>query len=141
MRALAASWRRLVLLAVLGLFAFAFAHQAKAQDEVVRIGDILNIALPGEPALNKDFLVDRQGRVTMPEVGEVQVAGRTLTEATRLIREQLARAYREVQRARVTIKEHRLIMSVVGYVKNPSEVNLAANAGVQEAITAAGGFT
>lgn len=135
-------WRPHVLLAVvLGFVMFASAYQAAAQNDVVRIGDILTIALPGEPALNKDFQVDRQGRITLPEVGEVQVAGRTLAEATRLIRDQLARAYREVQRVRVSVKEHRLIMSVLGYVKNPSEVNLAANANVQEAIAAAGGFT
>jgi protein involved in polysaccharide export with SLBB domain len=141
MRAPAPCWQKQLLLAVLGILIFAFAGEVKAQDDVVRIGDILSISLPGEPALNKDFQVDRQGRVILPEVGEVQVAGRTLTEATRVIRDALSRAYREVQRVRVTVKEHRLILSVLGYVKNPAEVNLPASANVQEAIAAAGGFT
>ncbi len=140
MSALLANWRRPVLALVLGLVVAAMACQAKAQDDVVRIGDILTIALPGEPALNKDFQVDRQGRVSLPEVGEVEVSGHTLTDATRIIREALGRAFREVQRVRVSVKEHRLILSVLGYVQKPAEVNLPANANVQEAIAAAGGF-
>src|SRR5262249_7473228 len=72
---------------------------------------------------------------------EVEVAGHTLTDASRLIREALGRAFREVQRVRVSVKEHRLILSVLGYVQKPAEVNLPANANVQEAIAAAGGFS
>jgi protein involved in polysaccharide export with SLBB domain len=136
-----ARWRERLLRIAVGLLVFAFACQAGAQNDIVRIGDILNISLPGEPALNKDFQVDRQGRITLPEVGEVEVAGRTLDEATRLIRDRLSRAYREVQRVRVAVKEHRLIMSVAGYVQKPGEVNLPATAGIQEAVGAAGGFT
>jgi protein involved in polysaccharide export with SLBB domain len=136
-----APWRECLLRIAVGLLVLAFACQARAQNDIVRIGDILNISLPGEPALNKDFLVDRQGQVTLPEVGEVEVAGRTLAEATRLIRDRLSRAYREVQRVRVAVKEHRLIMSVAGYVQKPGEVNLPANAGIQEAVGAAGGFS
>jgi protein involved in polysaccharide export with SLBB domain len=135
-----ARWREHTFRVVLLLLALGFSFEVRAQNDVIRVGDILSIALPGEPALNKDFQVDRQGRVTLPEVGEVEVAGRSLTEATRLIRDRLSRAYREVQRVRVAVKEHRLIVSVQGYVHKPSEVNLPASAGIQEAISAAGGF-
>jgi protein involved in polysaccharide export with SLBB domain len=136
-----ARWREYTFRVIVLLLALAFACEVRAQNDVIRIGDVLSIALPGEPALNKDFPVDRQGRVTLPEVGEVEVAGRTLQEATRLIRDRLSRAYREVQRVRVSVKEHRLIVSVQGYVHKPSEVNLPASAGIQEAIAAAGGFS
>ncbi|OZA85117.1 MAG: hypothetical protein B7X76_05705, partial [Azorhizobium sp. 39-67-5] len=138
---------RLLLLALLwAAMACLWAVPGSAQpvpqneDARLRIGDILSFALPGEPALNGDFAIDRRGRITLPEVGPVEIAGRTLGEATTLIRNTLARAYRFVTPLQVGIKERRLFITVLGYVGKPGEVDLPANSTVQEAIAAAGGL-
>lgn len=140
---LASRWALLLLTACLWMFAGAAASaQPVTQNEDVRlrIGDVLSLALPGEPALNGDFSIDRRGRITLPEVGAVEIAGRTLAEATNLIRNTLARAYRFVTPLQVTLKERRLFITVLGYVGKPGEVDLPADSTVQEAIAAAGGL-
>ncbi len=45
-------------------------HFAYAESEnTVRVGDIITIILPGEESLNTTFQVDKQGQVTLPEIG------------------------------------------------------------------------
>ncbi|TCT06575.1 SLBB domain-containing protein [Aquabacter spiritensis] len=131
-----------VLLSLLVLLpGSVLAQPATPNDEVrLRIGDILTLSLPGEPALNGEFPVDRRGRVVLPEVGAVDVAGRTLPEANTIIRNALARAYRNISPLAVTLKERRLFITVLGYVAKPGEVDLPADSTVQEAISAAGGL-
>ncbi|WP_035716827.1 SLBB domain-containing protein [Azorhizobium doebereinerae] len=132
----------LFALLMLALPTAVFAQQAAtAQPSLrLRVGDVLSIVMPGEAAFNKDFLVDRNGRVSLPEVGDVDVVGRTLPEAIVLVHDALARAYRDLGRLQVELKERRLLVTVLGYVANPGEVNLPVDAGIQQAITAAGGL-
>jgi protein involved in polysaccharide export with SLBB domain len=107
---------------------------------VLRPGDQLFLALPGEESLNRDFVVDREGAVLLPEVGRVAVSGLTLAEARARIRDALARVFRDVSRFDLVLKERRLLVSVLGYVRTPGPVELPAGAGVQQAINAAGGL-
>ncbi len=141
-RAALSLFAALLALAMFALPAPAVAQQTAAADASLRlrVGDVLTIALPGEPAFNRDFLIDRSGRVTLPEVGDVDLAGRTMAEATLQVREALSKAYRDLGRMTVTLKERRLLVTVLGYVANPGEVNLPIDAGLQQAITAAGGL-
>jgi protein involved in polysaccharide export with SLBB domain len=131
-----------LVLAAIGSAMFATPAQAQetADRAVLRSGDIVLVMLPGEPALNKEFQIDSLGQILLPEVGGVTIAGMTVTAAAAVVRVQLARAYRELDRLRLTIKERRLIIQVLGFVKNPGTHNLPGDATVQTAITAAGGL-
>ena len=113
---------------------------AIAAEPVLRVGDVLFVALPGEAALNKEFPVDRAGKIRLPEIGEVIVAGLELSQAQTLVHDQLARAYRDLERLNVTLKERKLLVTVLGYVKKPGQVELPGDATVQVAITQAGGL-
>lgn len=49
-----------------------------AEDEfsdAVQVGDLIQVNVPGEETLNRGFQVDKRGRITLPEVGAVFVAG------------------------------------------------------------------
>ena len=107
----------------------------------LRSGDIVSIILPGEASLNKDFQIDNQGQVLLPEVGGVTIGGLSTQQANDLVRRKLGSAFRDLDRLRVVLKEHRLIIQVGGYVKSPGTYNLPGDAGVQAAITAAGGLS
>ncbi|RBP16095.1 protein involved in polysaccharide export with SLBB domain [Roseiarcus fermentans] len=130
-------------LLALALFLALAVVRAGAQpsDGALRIGDVLTIGLPGEAALNKDFPVDRKGAITLPEAGALRVAGHSLDAATVMIRDALAHAYRDLDKLSVTLKERRLPLTVLGYVKNPGDVVLAGDANVQTALVAAGGVS
>jgi len=106
----------------------------------LRIGDVLTVNLPGEAALNKDFPIDRNGRVSLPEVGSLSLGGLPLPEASKAIHDRLSKAFRDLDRLSVSLKERRLLVSVLGYVKTPGPVEMPGDATVQQAITLAGGL-
>jgi len=103
-------------------------------------GDVLTLIMPGESALTGDFQLDRSGRLMLPEIGAVMLAGETLESARAELRNALATAYKNVERLRVILKEQRLLVQVGGYVNEPGQVDLPADANVQTAIAAAGGL-
>lgn len=120
---------------------FGTAGHAVEAEPPLQIGDVLTINLPGEAALTHDFQIDRRGRLQLPEVGGMVIAGKTLPQAAKEIRASLAKAYRDLDRLSVTLKERKLLVSVLGYVKTPGPLELAGDATVQVAITAAGGLS
>jgi len=124
----------------LGLALFQAPRFALAQEEVLRIGDVLSIDLPGEAALNKEFQIDRRGQVMLPEVGSVKVAGKSLPDANKMISDKLAKMFRDLDRLSVTLKDRKLLVTVLGYVKTPGPVELPGDANVQMALNAAGGL-
>jgi protein involved in polysaccharide export with SLBB domain len=116
---------------------------AAAQGEPARlsVGDVLQVVLPGEDGFNKPFKIDRDGRIELPEVGAVQIDGLTLAEAKEKIRAALAVSFRDLSRFNLVLKERRLLLTVLGYVKQPGPVDLPAGANIQMAINAAGGLS
>lgn len=134
----------LLLLMVWLAGAVAFGPPAIAQSAdapiKLRSGDIILLMLPGEPALNKEFQVDTHGQILLPEVGALTIAGLGIDEAAAHARKQLGVAFRDLDRLRITLKERRLVVQVSGFVKTPGSVNLAGDATVQSAISAAGGL-
>lgn len=136
-------WRQILLVLLILVFGEGAAKALEPFNETtsqLRIGDVLTINLPGEAALNKDFQIDRLGRILLPEVGSLGLGGQTLPAATAAIHDRLAKAFRDLDRLSVSLKERRLLVSVHGYVKNPGSVELPGDATVQTAITAAGGL-
>ncbi len=112
----------------------------KTSRELVTPGDILSINFPGEEGFSAPFTVDRDGFITLPEVGTIKVSNLTLTDLTLYIRHQLAESYRQTESLQVSIKAKRLLVTVLGYVKNPGEVDIPGNGDIQMALTAAGGL-
>ena len=102
---------------------------------------MLSVTLPGEAAFNKDFQIDRKGQVILPETGAVTLAGIPLDKARQEIRARLGKVYRDLDRLNVVLKERRLLINVLGYVKTPGPVELPGDATVQTAIATAGGLT
>ncbi|MEI6161557.1 MAG: polysaccharide biosynthesis/export family protein, partial [Roseococcus sp.] len=130
----------LVLLVALGAPAQAQNGQANGNARL-NVGDILQITVPGEDAFNQPIQIDREGRVNLPEVGPVDVAGLTVAQARDRVRAALAQSFRDLGRFNLTLRERRLLLSVGGYVRTPGPVELPAGANVQQAIVAAGGLS
>jgi protein involved in polysaccharide export with SLBB domain len=113
---------------------------AAAAPQNLRIGDTVALRVPGEQALSVDLKIDRQGQIILPEIGAVAIAGFALPEAERRVRIALSRVYRDLDRLSLSLKERRLLVTVLGYVKNPGPVEIPGDATVQLAIAAAGGL-
>ncbi|MGI9276790.1 MAG: SLBB domain-containing protein [Endozoicomonas sp.] len=110
------------------------------KDYPLQPGDILIINLPGETGFNTDFLINRAGEITLPEVGQLTVVGKTLSETEKLIYDKLSDVYLSLDKLGVLLKEKRLLVTVLGYVNSPGEVELSSHGNVQTAINAAGGL-
>lgn len=113
---------------------------AYANEERVQIGDLIQVNLPGETTLNKGFQVDKRGRITLPEVGALYVAGYSEQQLDVAVKEALEKVYRDLSSATVYIAEQQILVSVQGYVNSPGEYTLAKSADIQMALHAAGGL-
>lgn len=107
---------------------------------MIQPGDILTINLPGEDGFNSDFLINRNGTISLPEVGQLKVSGMRLNEAEKLIYKSLSDVFLGLDKLAVLIKERRLLVTVLGFVETPGEVEMSSTGNVQTAINAAGGL-
>ena len=107
---------------------------------LLKPGDVLTINLPEEEGFNEDFRVNRSGFIALPEMGQLKVDGLSLQEAETLIFDVLSDAFLGLDKLIVILKERRLLVTVLGYVEKPGEVELSSDGNIQTAINAAGGL-
>lgn len=108
-----------------------------------RIGprDLIKIEVYDVPELNVERRVSESGAISLPLVGEVQVAGKTEEQLSLDLKELLGSKY--LQRASVGVKvlEFRSRpISVMGAVKQPGSLAFSGRWSLLEALTAAGGL-
>ena len=106
----------------------------------LRAGDMLKIKFPGETAFNRDFQLDHEGKVLLPEIGNIKLAGNSLEDSRALLVRKLSTVYKDLSKFDLILHERRLSVMVLGYVKKPGAVDLPVNANVQLAINRAGGL-
>ena len=111
-----------------------------AESHEVQVADLITVSLPGEETLREPFEVDRDGRILLPEVGPVSVAGKTENEMRELIIERLKSVFRDLDKLQVYILKRQLLVNVQGYVEKPGEYILPHETSVQMALHSAGGI-
>ena len=110
-------------------------------DYVIGPGDTLNIDLWGGVTQTFPRVVDREGRIMLPESGALQVAGLTLGRAEGVIQGALQSQFRNAHVA-VTVARLRTIrIYVVGDVQRPGAYDVSSLATPLSALYAAGGPT
>jgi len=110
-------------------------------DYVIGPGDGLMIDLWGSVSQRLQRIVDRQGRVALPEVGPVLVTGRTLGQVQQALQAVLRTQFRQVQ-ADVSLSRLRTVrVYVVGDVERPGAYDISSLSTPLNALYAAGGPT
>lgn len=110
-------------------------------DYVLGPGDSINISLWGGLAQQFTRVVDREGRITLPEAGPVVVAGFTLEQAQKMIQEALVRQFRDAK-VEVSVSRLRTVrIYVVGDVQRPGAYDVSSLSTPLNALYAAGGPT
>lgn len=110
-------------------------------DYVLGPGDGLNIELWGGVSERLQRVVDREGQVALPEVGTVQVSGRTLSDVQHMVQSVLRTQFRDVS-ADVSLARIRAIrVYVVGDVERPGAYDISSLSTALNALYAAGGPT
>ena len=104
-------------------------------------GDGLSIQLWGGVSQRLVRVVDRQGRVALPEVGTVEVAGKSLGDVQRMVQTQLRTQLRDVQ-ADVSLSRLRSVrVYVVGDVERAGAYDVSSLSTPLNAVYMAGGPT
>lgn len=110
-------------------------------DYVLGAGDTLTINMWGGMTQSLTRVVDREGRVLLPEAGSEQVAGLPLEQAQKVIEAALKQQYHDVQ-VSVTVSHLRSVrVYVVGDVQRPGGYDISSLATPLSALYAAGGPT
>jgi len=112
--------------------------------EKLGTGDVLRVAVFGQPDLLTEGRVSDRGTISLPLVGEVKVAGATPTEAANHIAEALKKGqYLKNPHVTVAVTTARSRqVSVLGMVARPGRYAIEdAKGSVAEVIAAAGGIT
>ncbi len=110
-------------------------------DYVLGPGDGLSIDLWGGVSQRLQRVVDREGRVALPEAGAVQVTGRTLGDVQHLVQNVLRTQFRDVE-ADVSLSRIRTVrVYVVGDVERPGAYDVSSLSTPLNALYLAGGPT
>ena len=110
-------------------------------DYVIGTGDGLTINIWGGISQNLTRMVDREGKIVLPEAGTIVVAGLTLQQTKYAIADALKQQFRNAQ-VDVTIARLRTVrIYVVGDVQRPGAYDLSSLSTPLNALYAAGGPT
>ena len=102
--------------------------------------DRLRISVFNEPALSGEFVVDGQGFLSLPLIGELEVKGLTVREFQRLAEQRLADGYLREPRVSAEVINYRPYY-ILGEVTRPGEYPYTNGLSVMNAIATAEGFT
>lgn len=109
-------------------------QRAAPDDYLIAPGDQVRVAYWGSLDADLTLTVDRQGRVTIPRVGTVPVAGRRLQEVQSQIERQTARVFKnfDVQVSLGTLRPVRVV--VTGFVERPGAYVVSALSAVSSVL-------
>lgn len=110
-------------------------------DYVVGPGDSLSIDMWGGMSTRLVRVVDRTGRVNLPEAGPLQVSGKSLGEVQQAVQRALSSQFRDTS-ADVSVARLRTVrIYVVGEVGEPGAYDISSLSTPLNALVAAGGIT
>jgi len=108
-------------------------------DYSLDVGDILNIQLIGQNDSSEDYLIARDGSISLKDVGKIVLAGLSLNEASSIIKSKIKSTYIGTE-AYITLKEIRDVnVLITGNAKNPGIYTLTGNSNILHAVFASGG--
>jgi polysaccharide export outer membrane protein len=127
------------------LFSLALASSLSGQtgDAIaLRPTDLIDVVVLGQPSLSADFVIDKDGGISYPLLGRVEVAGLVPAEVAKKLQTLLGAGFIRRPEVSVRVKEYRSQpVLVLGEVVRPGIVSLRGDRSVLTMLTAAGGLT
>ncbi len=115
----------------------------KSNDYILQPGDLVDIKVFMEEAMDRTLRISSNGTITYPLIGNVKISGVSLCEAEEKIADKLKHYIKNPQ-VSMLIKEYsNKTVYVLGQVKKPSAIMMPPEKSltVLEAISSVGGFT
>ena len=108
---------------------------------VLNPGDMVRVSVWREEELNREALIQPDGSLSFPLVGQVQAAGRTAAAVQADIKSRIDRYIPDAVVTVELLEAKGNKVYVIGEVANPGEYQLGRPITVVQAISLAGGFT
>ena len=104
------------------------------------IGDILEIQLVGQSNYIEDFPVKRDGSINLPDIGKINIAGLSISQASKLIKSKINSAFigTEAYISLSNIRDVNILVS--GNAQNPGIYTLSGNSNILHALSVSGGI-
>jgi len=116
-------------------------QSAAASAYVVGPGDILEVTVLDQADVSRSTTVQPDGRFTMPLLGDIEVAGKTVAEIQRMITEALSKDFLVNPRVEVRVREYASqFVLVLGEVMNPGRRALRGGTRLIDVLIESGGF-
>ena len=110
-------------------------------DYILGTGDTLALDIWGGVSQRLTRLVDREGRISLPDAGPVLVAGLTLAQARNVIQNKIESQYRDAKVDVSVTRVRNVRIYVVGDVQRPGAYDISSLSTPLNALYAAGGPT
>ena len=107
---------------------------------VLDTGDRLRIFVYGEPNLSRLYVVDSEGNIAVPLIGNVRARGRTTRRLGHAITARLGARYVRDPKVTVDIHQSRPFY-ILGEVRNAGQYPFSGGITVEAAVAIAGGYT
>jgi len=108
-------------------------------DYIVRPGDEINLTIWGTVDADLQLTVDRAGRISVPRVGAVRVAGLRSAELADALSVRVGQTFRNFHLTASLGQVRPIRVFVGGYVQHPGSINVNGLSSVLHAIMRAGG--
>jgi len=119
----------------------AAALPASSGDYEVGPGDVIEVSVYGNEDLSRIPTVQTNGSISLPLLGEVQVAGLTVAEVQRKVTNLLEKDYLVRPQVEVKVREYQSqYVSVVGEVNSPGRKPIRGRMRLIDALIEAGSF-
>lgn len=102
-------------------------------------GDLLNVFVYGDKDIPNLYLVDTQGKILFPLVGNVKVSGQTPSQASKTLTRALLRWEKKPQVTILIQQSNHYAISVIGTVKKPGTYLIEGKPTLLSALSEAGG--
>ncbi|MBC8424599.1 polysaccharide biosynthesis/export family protein [bacterium] len=131
-----------MVLAVMVLVAqLAFAQtDADSEDYRLGIGDVVQLNVLQQPALDRSLVIRPDGTSVIPLVGEIEMAGLTVSEAEELVRQKLRLFNHDIVDVSLTVTEYNALrIYVLGAVISPGSFTFDSSPTLWDILREAGG--
>jgi polysaccharide export outer membrane protein len=103
-------------------------------------GDRLRVFVYGQPSLSRLYIVDHEGKIDVPLIGNVKARGKTTSQLQAAIRARLGTEYVKDPQVTVDVQQNRPFF-ILGEVKNAGQFPYVSGMTVETAVAIAGGYT
>ncbi len=116
------------------------SSSSRINDYTLGVDDKLRLTVFGEKDLSGEFSVSSTGTISMPLIGEVQAAGKTVSQVQTDITRKLSDGYMKNPKVSLEVEGYRPFF-IVGEILKPGSYNYVNGMLVINAVALAGGYT